>query len=86
MIEKMQRWALLWHQKNQLDGVTQHLIYADCLPVLFRTRREARAFAEMKYGFIKTRQDLRVEPHGWRFPKPVYVNVVMAPVSRGRWA
>lgn len=68
-------WSLLWRQQTRLDGLTEHLIYNECKPVLFRTRREARAFAVKEYGYIKYRKDLRVEPHCWRLPKPVRVEV-----------
>ncbi len=71
------RWALLWRSHNRLDGHRANIINEDCLPVLFRTRREARAYAERKFGYIKTSKDLRQEPHGWKFPRPVRVRVVL---------
>ena len=43
--------------------------------LLFNTRKEARKFIKENYSFIRTRKDLRKEPHGWRMPKPVKVNV-----------
>jgi len=69
------RWGALWNQKNKLDGVTKHLIFRNCLPVLFVTRREAREWIDKEYGDIRTRRDLREEPHGWRMPKPVRVKI-----------
>lgn len=67
------RWALLSDKTTQLDGRRVHLIYEDCLPVLFRTRREARKYAEKRFGYIKSRPDLRREPHCCRMPKAVRV-------------
>jgi len=69
------RWGLEWRHCNRLDGETRHLICKDSLPALFRTRSEARAFAQQEYGYIKHRADLRREPFGWRMPQPVKVAV-----------
>jgi hypothetical protein len=69
-------WAAEWYQHNQLDGITRRIVYDDrCLPALFRTRRECRDYITEKYGYIKTRKDLRQEPHGWRLPYPVKVEI-----------
>jgi hypothetical protein len=68
-------WGILWHSKNKLNGVCEHLIYDHGLPMLFRTRKEAREWVEKNYGYIKHRKDLRGEPHGWRMPKPVKVEM-----------
>ena len=57
-------WGAEWHSKNLLDGEQRHIINEECLPKLFRTRRECREFINKKYGYIKHRQDLRKEPHG----------------------
>lgn len=73
----MSLWGGLWHSENKMDGVREHLLFRDCLPVLFRTRREAREFIQEKYGYIAKRPDLQSEPHGWRVPKPVRVNVIV---------
>lgn len=70
-----ERWGLLSDKTDQLDGRTVHLIFDNCLPVLFRTRREARAYATKRFGYIKTRPDLRREPHCDRMPKAVRVRV-----------
>lgn len=70
-------WAAQWHSKNRLDGETRHIINGDgCLPALFRTRRECREFIQKHYGYIKEREDLRREPHGWRLPKAIKVQVM----------
>jgi len=66
-------WAAEWHSKNLLDGERRHIIYNNCLPALFRTRRECREFIKDKYGYIAERPDLRDEPHGWLLPQAVKV-------------
>ena len=70
-------WAGQWYSRNLLDGVTKHLLYLDCLPVLFRTRKACREFIKENYGYIKDRKDLRTEPHGWRLPRAVKVSVTI---------
>ena len=75
MTDPVQKWALLWRSKNCLDGERKHLVFENGIPVLFRTRNDARKFASERYGYIKHRPDLRAEPHGWRFPQPIKVQV-----------
>lgn len=70
------RWGLLWHSDNQLDGSRSHLVHENCVPVLFKTRREARAYAQDRYGYIKKRPDLRAEPHCWRMPAAIRVSIL----------
>lgn len=79
---KVYRWGVLWRSKNKLDGVTEHLIYKDCLPALFRTRREAEQFIDKEHNYIRDRHDLRREPHGWKTPIPVRVSIER--VSKGK--
>lgn len=74
-LKRLVRWGALWHSENRLDGVREHLCCENCLPVLFVTRRECRAWIVDRYGYIKTRRDLRAEPHGWRMPRPVRVTI-----------
>jgi len=69
-------WVGEWHSNNLLDGERRHILYENCLPKLFRTRKECREFIKAKYGYIAERPDLRTEPHGWRMPQPVKVNIV----------
>lgn len=73
MMQKYERWGLEWFSETKLDGTTHHLIFENCRPVFFDSRHEARKYANEKYGYIKSRKDLRVEPHGWRMPKPVRI-------------
>ena len=67
-------WGALWRSKNSSEGVRTHLINNEsCLPALFVTQLEARKFIDEKFGYLRTRPDLRAEPHGWRMPIPVRV-------------
>ena len=68
------RWGARWHDRSRL-GIGDHLLFEDRLPALFRTRREARAWINVKYGYIKHRKDLRSEPHMWRMPIAVRVEI-----------
>ena len=68
-------WGLLWHSENNLDGITRHLIFDKRLPALFLTQADARHYAEREFGYIKRLPNLRKEPHGWRMPQPVKVQV-----------
>ena len=69
-------WAAEWHSRNYLDEYTPLFLYEKCLPVLFKTRRECRAY-------IAERQDLRDEPNRWRMAKAV--KVAFAYDSSGRY-
>ncbi len=69
-------WAGEWRSKCHLDGERRHIIYNNLLPALFRTRRECREFLLEKYGYIKTRKDLMAEPHGWRMPQAIKVEII----------
>ena len=68
-------WAAEWHSKTLFDGEVTYLIHESCLPVLFRTRRECRAWIKERYGYILERPDLRREPHGWYQPRAVKVKI-----------
>ena len=78
-------WAVLWRQRNQLDGITQHLMGIPTTPyvVLFPTRRECQAHIEDTYGYIRNSPDLLTEPHSWRVPRPVRVKTTVALVRQG---
>jgi len=73
-MKTVQAWGALWRSENKLSGRTRYLI-CDVLPVLFQTRREARAWIDGHYGYIRKRRDLRREPYGWRMPLAVRVEV-----------
>ena len=68
-------WGVMWKSENRLDGITRHLIFRNCVPALFVTRKDARQFIELHYAYIAVRKDLRTEPHGWRVPIPVRVTI-----------
>ena len=68
-------WAGQWYSHNRLDGVRKHVLYDNYLPALFRTRRECREYIKEKYGYIKDREDLRAEPHGWRLPQAIRIEL-----------
>ena len=72
------RWGALWRSENELDGRTRHIICDHERPVLFITRDEARAWIREEYAWLKKRGDLRREPHGWRMPVPVRVEIRLA--------
>lgn len=76
--EKVSHWGLLWWVSEKFTYEPRsHLLYENCKPVMFKTRKEARDFAIEKYGYIKVRDDLRRYPHGWRLPKPVRITGII---------
>jgi hypothetical protein len=68
-------WGVLWHSCNHLDGPCEHLLNRDHKPVLFCTRREARDYINKYYAYLRSIPDVRREPHGWRMPRPVRVEI-----------
>lgn len=64
-------WAAKWQQK----GGRENLLHENCLPVIFRTKRECQSWIKERYGYIAKRKDLRTAPHHWRMPKAVRVLV-----------
>lgn len=76
----MTLWAPKWSTTSKLDGRREYLRlwYPHRFmefPAVFRTRRECREFIEQEYGYIRTRPDLRAEPHCWRIPTAVKVKI-----------
>ena len=47
----------------------------------FKTRKDAEGFIKDRFGYIKTRPDLRAEPHGWKMPKPVKIKICVERAS-----
>jgi len=45
------------------------------IPLLFRTRQQARDYNNKHNGYIRQRVDLQTEPHGWKIPKIVKVQM-----------
>lgn len=70
-------WAIQWRENNQLDGKVRYFLWDKGRPLLFATRKAAREYIREKWGYIKTRPDLRGEPFGWRMPVAVKVKVVL---------
>jgi hypothetical protein len=70
----MKAWAVQWHSRNRLDGDSRFLMWTP----LFRNRRECRAYIDREWGYIRSRPDLRAEPHGWWVPKAVRVIIALA--------
>ena len=69
-------WGIEWHSVNRLDGQQRHVMWeGPGRPFFFSTRRNARAFLKAKWGYIKERPDLQAEPHGWRIPQAVRIEV-----------
>lgn len=78
-------WGVVDTSDNQLDGFVQKLIGGvrfgspDHLSgyriMVFKSRAAARAHIEKHYGYMRTRPDLKAEPHGWRMPKAMRVRV-----------
>lgn len=66
------RWGALWRSR---DG--EHIIFENCIPALFTTRKQAREYIEQKYGYIRKREDLRIAPHWWRMPIAVRMTITL---------
>ncbi len=82
---RAKKWAVQWRSDNTLDGRTRRL-QGDFhgLSMLFHTRRECRAHIEQEYGYIRTRSDLRAEPHGWKMPVATRVLVTVTAMENGQ--
>ena len=82
-VTDLRAWAVLFHCRNRLDGDRRFLMWnpepGPGAFRLFRTRRECRAYIEERYGYIRDREDLRAEPHGWFLPRAVRVVVNRPP-------
>lgn len=77
-VKSVTRWGVLFRSENRLDGKREHICFENCLPVLFTTRENARAYIKQRYGYIARRQDLQREPHGLKMPIPVRVRIEVA--------
>lgn len=75
------RWGLKWISENRLDGRREYILWNAGQRFLFRTRQEAREARDIKYGYIRNRPDLKAEPHGWRLPQVVKVEVIVREVT-----
>lgn len=68
-------WAAEWYSCSKHSGVSRYLIRESGVPVLFRTKQLAKEWIDKHYGYIRHRESLRREPHGWRLPRPVRVEI-----------
>lgn len=76
------KWGILWRSNNKLDGKREYFLWDHypnraSVPIVFRTREQARKYISINYGYIKNRPDLQQEPHGWKMPMPVKVHIVV---------
>ena len=83
-------WGIKWRSECKLDGRKEYLMgslwpgpyppppqYSGFKTAVFKTRAMARAHIKKHYGYIKDRPDLRREPHGWKMPIAVQVDVIV---------
>lgn len=68
------KWPIRW---AAMSPWSDSICFENCVPVLFRTRREAQEWTEKKYGYIRQRLDLSAAPHHWRLKSPVKVKIEM---------
>lgn len=54
----MKYWAVKWRSEC-LKGKQEYIMWAFGYPLIFKTRREARAYVTQEYGYIAERPDLR---------------------------
>jgi hypothetical protein len=73
----MNRWGVEWHSVSKLDGDRKYILWLAGKPLFFLTRKEAREWIKLNYDFIAKRPDLQSEPHGWKMPRAVKVEVIV---------
>ena len=75
----MNLWGVMWHSKDWIDGEYKTLMtdIKSSRPALFETRKEARAWIKMHYGYILECRDMRNNGRRWFQPYPVKVKVVV---------
>lgn len=81
MIFRGTYWGLKW---RQWEPGREHLVHEDFKPVLFSTRAQARIYNESRFGYIRTREDLKRPPHCWRMAVPVKVQMGEAMANAGQ--
>jgi hypothetical protein len=87
-------WAVKWRSENRLDGKRENLVgrfFGGAVDppahmkgytlTVFESRDSAREFIKSEFGYIAARPDLRCEPHGWRRPVVVKVEVFVREVA-----
>jgi hypothetical protein len=78
VIDVKTAWSIKWVRDNKLEGRSVHFASS-----LFSTRREARKYNNERFGYIRTRPDLKAEPHGWLMPVVVKVKVTIEEIGNG---
>ena len=71
-------WGISWVSKG-VDG--RHLLWKNCRPLFFDTKKKAKSYIDINYGYIKYRTDLRTKPHLWRMPKPVRAVLILKEIK-----
>ena len=79
---KIQRWAVLFRTRSR-TAPAEHFLCERGVPVLFRTRQEARKWEKEHCSYIRERRDLRAKPHCWRIPTPVKVLITVEQTGGG---
>lgn len=77
MKQQYTRWAIQWREKVKGGP----FMCTTAGPLLFKTRRSARAEIARRWGYIARRPDLRRAPCNWRMPAPVRVRVTVEAVA-----
>lgn len=77
-------WGIIWRERRGCGPVVESLLVGDPerWPLIFRTRREARAFIQHRYGYIARRPDLRGPGWGWRMPQARRVRISIDSVTQ----
>ena len=77
--EVYHKWAIQKRSQCRLDGYREFLDHEPIrgLPIVFRTRSQAREYLEERYASWRNRPDLKREPHGWKMPRVVKVKITV---------
>ena len=71
-------WGIKWVSDPPLDGHKEYIIGgAFGEQAAFATRREARAYRDKRYGYIREREDLKRPPHCWKLPQVVRIKMTV---------
>lgn len=74
---RTETWGLVWRSNGAMEGYCEHIIREKGLPVLFRTRREARAYRDEQFGAIREDEGLRRPPYNMKMPKVVRMGIAV---------
>jgi hypothetical protein len=81
--KEIERWCILWSpgKKNKMTG--DHIIFKDCIPKMFTSKKDCKKWIDQEYSYIKERKDLRAAPYYWRLPKPARITFYYDLPSKG---